>query len=400
MKSMYFEVSIPKMFSTKFLSRISESVYFSPFSPVRYEEIPDRDLPGPNWVRVKNILASICGADLSLFFVQASPMISIAALPGVPKAFLGHELVGRVVEIGKNVTDLTPGDRVTLQRYLPCCSMKEIEPPCLPCREGNYTLCQNFSEGTFHENLGAGFGDSFIAHRSQLVKVPDDIPDDMAVLIEPASVSLHAVLKRPPRDNEKVMVIGAGTIGLNVIQFAKAINPNCVIYLLEKVEFKKKLGLKLGADRLVVGDPYEAVASITGGKLYRGALGNANIMGGFDVIYDCVGYSKTIHDSLRWLRAGGTYVLIGNQLKPVSFDHTPIWQQELSVIGLNAHGTENYNGQKISTFDLAIRMIQARKVSLDGFITHRFPLHEYKQAFKLFRQKTEPVIKVVFEMKP
>jgi threonine dehydrogenase-like Zn-dependent dehydrogenase len=398
MKALYFEVSVAKILATKFLSRISESVFFSPFSPIHYGEVPDQELPGRNWVKVKNVLTGICGADLSLFYVQASPSISIAALPGVPKAFMGHELVGRVLEVGEGVTDVSPGDRVTLQRYLPCCSMKEIDPPCRPCREGNYTLCENFSEGPNYENLGAGFADHFLAHRSQLVKVPDSISDEKAVLIEPASVSLHAVLKRPPRDGEKVLIIGAGMIGLNVIQFARVINQKCTIYLLEKIDFKRDLGLKLGADHLIAGDPYEAVAAATDAKLYRGPLGNANIMGGFDLIYDCVGYSKTIHDSLRWLRAGGDYVMVGNQLTPVRFDQTPVWNQELGIVGINAHGCETYDGKQISSFDLAIEMIRDGKISLDGFITHRFALHEYKQAFRLFRQKNEPVIKVVLEI--
>jgi 2-desacetyl-2-hydroxyethyl bacteriochlorophyllide A dehydrogenase len=397
MKSLFFEVSVPKILATKLLSRISDSVYFSAISPVRYAEVPDRDLPGANWVKVKSTLSGICGADLSLFFVQASPSISIAALPGVPKAFMGHELVGRVEETGEGVTDLEPGDRVTLQKYLPCCSIKEIDPSCPPCQEGNYTLCSNFSEPPYFENLGAGFGDYFVAHRSQLVKVPDDITDDQAVLIEPAAVSLHAVLKRPPKDGEKVLVIGAGTIGLNVIQVAKAVCPASVVYLMEKIDFKKDLGLKLGADHLVAGDPYEAVTEITGGKLYRAPLGNLTIMGGFDLIYDCVGYSRTIHDSLRWLRAGGDYIMVGNQLAPVTFDQTPIWHQELRVIGVNAHGTETFDGERISSFDLAMEMIRDGTVNLDGLITHRFPLGEYKEAFRVFKQKTEPVIKVVLE---
>jgi threonine dehydrogenase-like Zn-dependent dehydrogenase len=347
---------------------------------------------------VKNVLAGICGADLSLFYVQASPSISIAALPGMPRAFMGHELVGRVVEAGPAVTDLVPGDRVTLQRYLPCCSIKEIEPVCARCREGNYTLCENFSDGAAQENLGAGFGDHFLAHRSQLVKVPDDIPDEKAVLIEPASVSLHSVLKRPPRCKENILVIGAGTIGLNVIQFAKAINPECVVFLLEKVEFKKELGLRLGADHVLDGDPYEAVARRTGAKLYRGPLGNTNLLGGMDLIYDCVGYSATIHDSIRWLRAGGDYVMIGNQLSPVRFDQTPLWNQELRMIGVNAHGFENYQGRGVSSFDLAIRMIQEGRINLDGFITHRFRLPEYREAFKVAKRKVGRVIKVVFDI--
>jgi threonine dehydrogenase-like Zn-dependent dehydrogenase len=398
MKSIYFEVNVPKILGTRLLSKLSESVYGSAVSPVRYGEIPDQDLPGPGWVRVKNVLAGICGADLSLFYVQASPSISIAALPGLPRAFMGHELVGRVVEAGPAVTDLAPGDRVTLQRYLPCCSIKEIEPACARCRQGNYTLCENFSERTAPENLGAGFGDHFLAHRSQLVRVPDDIPDDKAVLIEPASVSLHSVLRRPPGEKENVLVIGAGTIGLNVIQCAKAIQPECNLFLLEKVDFKKELGLRLGADHVLEGEPYEAVARATGARLYRGPLGNKNMLGGMDLIYDCVGYSKTIHDSVRWLRAGGDYVMIGNQLSPVRFDQTPVWNQELRMIGVNAHGFENYQGRGVSSFALAIEMIQEGRVDLDGFITHRFPLREFREAFRVAKKKAERVIKVVFEM--
>jgi threonine dehydrogenase-like Zn-dependent dehydrogenase len=343
-------------------------------------------------------LAGICGADLSLFYVQASPSISIAALPGMPKAFMGHELVGRVVETGPSVTDLMPGDRVTLQRYLPCCSIKEIDPACSRCEQGNYTLCENFSEGGLPDNLGAGFGDHFLAHRSQLVKVPDEIPDDQAVLIEPASVSLHSVLKRPPGRGENVLVIGAGTIGLNVIQCAKTVQPECNLFLLEKVDFKKELGLRLGVDHVLEGEPYEAVAQASGAKLYKGPLGNTTLVGGMDLVYDCVGYSGTIHDSLRWLRAGGDYVMIGNQLSPVRFDQTPVWNQELRLIGVNAHGSENHQGRRVSSFDLAMEMIQEGKINLEGFITHRFPLSDYREAFKVARQKVGRVIKVVFDI--
>lgn len=398
MKSIYFDVNVAKILATKALSGVFPFVYYSPLSPVCYGDIPERNLPGPRWVRVKNILTGICGADISMFYVKASPKISIAALPGVPRAFMGHEVIGRVIEIGDEVKDLKVGDRVTLQKYLPCCSMKDITPPCIHCREGNYTLCENFSEGTMPENLGAGFGDHFIAHQSQLVKVPDAIPDDIAVLIEPAAVSLHSVLKRPPGNKEKVLIIGAGTIGLNVIQFAKIINPKCTLYLLERIAFKQELGLKLGVDHLIEGDPYESISQLTDGKLYRAPLGNDNILGGFDLIYDCVGYSKTINDSLRWLKAKGTYVMIGNQLEPVCFDQTPVWQQELTMMGINAHGCEEYKGKRISSFDLAIDMIKKKKISLKGFVTHRFSLKDYKKAFALVKNKSEEVIKAVFEI--
>jgi len=398
MKSIYFDVSIPRILATKTLAGLFPFLYYSRVSPVRYGDIPERDLPGSRWVRVKSIMTGICGADISMFFVKASPKISIAALPGVPRAFMGHEVIGRIVEIGSDVKGMSIGDRVTLQRYLPCCSMKEIDPPCAQCREGNYTLCENFSVGALPENLGAGFGERFIAHESQLLKVPDGIPDEIAVLIEPTAVSLHAVLKRPPRRGEKVLVIGAGTIGLNVVQFAKALAPECTVYILEKIKFKKDLACARGADLSIEGDPYDTIARETGGKLYRGPLGNSTMLGGFDLIYDCVGYSRTIHDSLRWLAAKGEYVMVGNQLEPVHFDQTPIWQQEITMMGINAHGHERFQGRDVSSFELAIDMIEKGTINLEGFVTHRFPLAAYREAFRLVREKSADVIKAVFEV--
>ncbi len=399
MKSLYFDVSVARILATKALGRFLPAVYFSSLSPVRFGELPEQKLPGPNWVRVKPRLAGICGADLSLFFVKASPSISIAALPGIPRVFMGHELVGMVIETGSGVKDLKLGDRVTLQRYLPCCSMLEIDPPCAPCQAGNYNLCENFSVKRMPENLGAGFSEQFIAHASQLLKVPDAISDEQAVLIEPASVSLHAVLRRPPGEGEQVLVIGAGTIGLNIIQFARALSPGCVIHVLEKIAFKKDLACKLGADAVLEGDPYDAAAKATGGKVYRGLLKNTTMLGGFDLIYDCVGYNATVHDALRWLKSHGTYVMVGNLLTPITFDHTPLWNQELTVLGVNAHGMENYQGDSLSSFALAMEMIEQGRISLDGFITQRFALDDYREAFQLVRDKPGRVIKVIFEIR-
>lgn len=398
MKSLFFDVNISKILLTKMLAPVFPWIYASPLSPVRFGTLPDPPLPGPNWVRVDSTMAGICGTDLSMFFVKASPSISVAALPGVPRVFMGHEVVGRISETGAGVADLSAGDRVVMQSYLPCCAVKDIDPPCESCGSGNYCMCENFSEGPMPENTGAGFSDRFIGHRKQFLKVPDDISDDQAVLIEPAAVSLRAVLKRPPGQSEKVLVIGAGTIGLGVIQFARAAAPSCKIYVMERIPFKQELAVEMGADRVLSGDAYEQVADVTGAKLYKGPLGNSITLGGFHAIYDCVGSSRVIHDALRWLKAGGDYVMIGNQLKPVSFDQTPLWHQELKMIGTNSHGMEYYNGRQVATFDLVIEMIRDGRINLDPFITHRFALEDYRRAFNLVRKKNEKVIKVVFEI--
>jgi threonine dehydrogenase-like Zn-dependent dehydrogenase len=202
-------------------------------------------------------------------------------------------------------------------------------------------------------------------------------------------------MKRPPRKGERLLVLGAGVIGLNVIRFARLLQPECRIYVLEKMAFKQDLARKMGADVILEGDPYESVAVHTGARLYRGPLGNTVLMGGFDLIYDCVGQSSTIHDALRWLKSRGDYVMIGNQLSPVKFDQTPIWNQEINLTGVNAHGLETYQGEKISSFDLTLRMITQGVVNLDGFITHRFPLADYRKAFRRIQSGGEKIIKAV-----
>ena len=401
MRSIYFSNTLPRYISTKILTMFSKNFFYTGNSPVVYNKnLPDQDLPGENWVKVRNRLSGVCGTDLSLFFLKPHPKIALTAVPESTRTFLGHEVLGIVEETGSKVTSLKPGDRVTMQKYVSCCELKDISPPCRFCSEGLYCLCENIGEPgpkPLH-NMGAGFGDYFLAPEKQLVKVPDTLTDDQAVMIEATAVSVHSVLTAPPEDGEKVLVLGGGTIGLNIVQFLKVVNPNCKVYLMEKVKAKQEFALELGADEILSGDLYQAVAGATGAKLYEGMLHNRILVGGFDKIYDCVGVSATIHDCLRWLRARGTYIKIGHHLCFTEYDETPIWWRELRIIGMNAHGMDIYKGRKISSFDLVIELMEQGKLNVDKFITHRFKLEDYKKAFKFIDTKPQEIIKVVFEI--
>jgi len=154
----------------------------------------------------------------------------------------------------------------------------------------------------------------------------------------------------------------------------------------------------LGANEVVTGeDGYQASARITDAKLYEGMFGNRTLLGGFDVVYDCVGSAKTLQDSLRWARAGGTVVLVGTKLKTLKLDLTPIWHQEVELIGLLAHGTEPWEGRTWRTYDLVIELMRQGKLTADGLITHRFPLSQWHQAVNVALDKRNGTIKVVFD---
>ncbi len=399
MKSIYFDLNIPKFLLTKMLSPVWNGVHYSAISPVSYSELKEISLPGPEWVRIKNRLSGICGSDLTIFFLNTNPKISAAALPGMSRLFLGHEICGEVIEMGKEVNNLKPGQRVVFQKIMPSCYDKEIEPKCCHCRAGNYTLCENQSEANAAGDVGGGWSEMLVAHESQLIPVPDEISDEEAVLIEPAAVSLHAVLLRPPKPDDKILVIGAGIIGLLTLHMLKQLEPSCNVSIIARHQYQKDQAEKFMADSIIDGkDLYREVAEITNGKLYTGMFNNKMILGGFNKIFDCVGKGDSIHNSLRWCKAGGSVILVGVDLNPSKFDYSPLVLQETELVGSFCHGMENYDGEQISSFDLVIKLLKEKKIDFHGLITHRFRLDDYKNALTHVTQKAESkAIKAVFE---
>jgi threonine dehydrogenase-like Zn-dependent dehydrogenase len=398
MRTIYFEKSIPKILLTGALRPIWPSVVFSPLSPTRLAEMPDQPLPGPGWVRVRNRLCGICASDLHLLFVETDPGVAPAALPGTGRWYLGHELVGEVIEVGAKVSTLKVGDRVILDTPSPNCLTQGIEPPCRHCREGNLGLCENASLGRGGEPVGGGWGDSLVAHESGLYRVPDELDDDAAVMVEPLSVGVRAALRRLPQPGERALVVGCGAIGLTVIEALRALSPGSHITAMARYPQQVAMARVLGADEIVAQeDPYVAVARIAGAKLYSGALKNRMILGGFDVIYDCVGTARTVQDSLRWARAGGAVVLVGASLERLRVDLTPVWYQEVDLIGLYAHGVEERDGHRHPTYDLVIDLLLRKELTAYGFISHRFPLDEWRQAVRTALDKGSGAIKVVLD---
>jgi len=398
MRTIYFEKNIPKIMLTAALRPIWPNVVFSGLSPTRLADVPDKPLPGPGWVRVDNRMCGICASDLHLVFVEADPRISLAALPGTDRLYLGHEILGEITEIGQDVSSLKVGDRVIMDYLEVNCVAAGIEPRCRHCQEGNYYRCEKAFEDHGPEGIGGGWGDSFTAYHSGLYRVPDELDDDTAMLIEPLSVGVRSALRRLPEADQQALVVGSGMIGLTVIAALRALSPDCHITAMARYPQQAEMARKLGADE-VIGreDPYEAAARITGGHLYTGTFNIRTMVGGFDVVFDCVGTGKTVQDSLRWTRAGGAVVLAGVYLKPMRVDLTPVWYQEIALIGLMAHGTEQWKGRKLSTYDLTVELLLNGKLNTDGFITHRYPLERWREAVRTAGNKTRGAIKVVLD---
>jgi threonine dehydrogenase-like Zn-dependent dehydrogenase len=399
---MYLDLSIPRILLTRLLGRLSTAACFGPTSPLRLVDLPDPPLPAPDWVRVHNRLCGICGSDLHQLFLDASLDVAPTALPSHQRTYLGHEMVGQVVEVGRAVEDFKVGDRVVRWGRADDCRARGRADLCPACARGHRVLCQFASEPREHHPIGGGFGDAFITPASTLLPVPHDLTDEQAILVEPAAVAIHAAWRRPAGAGERVLVLGCGTIGFLLIQALRVLQPACEVTAVAQFPWQADMAVGYGAEQafLASDDGFAEVARLTGARPYEGRSGNRMLLGGFDAVFDVVGTAATLNNALRWTRAGGTVVLVGVNLHRMRLDVTPVWYQEVDLIGAVGHDVVTWEGQTLSTFELAMRWMQTGRLNCEGLLTHRFPLDAYRQAFLTAMDKRRyRSIKVTFDLR-
>ena len=395
------ELNPKRVILTQILGRFWHGAYYASFAPLQVQNLPRQPLPAANWVRVRNRLAGICGSDLHMIYVDGDFRIAPAALPGHKRSYPGHEVVGEIIEVGDEVQHLQVGDRVTLQSG-PNCITSGSQPLCRSCASGNYSLCERANLLTGPETIGGGWSEEMLVHEQQLFRISPAMNDEQAALLEPSAVAVHAVLRRLPQPDEHVLIIGAGTIGLLTLQVIHALVPSLTISVMARYPFQIEQATRMGATHILYPqDTYQEVERTTGAKLFTGRFDNKMLLGGYDVIYDTIGSEQTIHDSLRWTRAGGTVVLVGVNLHPMQLDLTPLWYQEIDLIGTLAHGMETWpigTYEQCSTFSIAAEMIENELIHPEKLITHRFALTNYRSAFSTITAKSRSrAIKVVFD---
>jgi len=399
MKAVLSNYSLTRVLFTRFMRRLGRAPYFGPLSTVYLREVPPPPSPGPGQVRIRNRLCGICGSDLHFALGEGDFRIAPAAILTNAYPYMGHEIVGEVTEVGPGVTRVKVGDRVTQERGHSCLGLGR-QPFCRQCAIGNYSLCEKPVEELRSDGVGGGWSEELVAEEGLFFPIPDELSDEQAVLMEPIGSGMRAVCRRIPQPGEKVLIIGQGTQGLGALLSIRALQADCHVTVLARFPFQADLSRRYGADEVIMlgADLYQEAARLTGGKVYQGKFGNRMLLGGFDVVYDCVGIPSTLKDALRLARARGTVVLVGVFLEPMKIDLTPVWYWEVDLIGVLGHGAEDWQGERVSTFELIARLMREGKMNVDGLITHRFTLPEYRQAIATaIQQPRTHSIKVVFD---
>ena len=415
MKAIVYDVKPLGWVTCKWLSRLKPSCVHSRIGGLSLRDVPPPPLPGDDWVRVRTLLGGLCGTDLAIIAQKQLPNSLLQAFSSMPM-LLGHENVAVVEEVGPAVGREWLGRRVNVEPTLSC-GPRGIDPPCGRCAAGQFGACENFGDagcgsaklppGTsigYNAVTGGSFGEGFVAHVSQLVPLPDSISDEQAVLVDPLACSLHAVLRADLSCASRVLVYGAGVLGLGAVGALRAIGYAGEIHALDRIAYLEPLARKLGADQFLrlpqdAADRYARVAELTGAAVRRARFGNYTLSGGYDVVLDCVGSRQSLNESLRWTHSRGQMVMVGTG-HGGGVDLTPIWFTELTVLGAYGRQVEQYQGRQIGTYQLVHELLAAGKLRCDGLLTHTFSLDEYRHAFDVSLNKgRHQAVKVAFDFR-
>lgn len=399
MLALRYKKSVPRYLLMRAGAKRIKDFDTSRVSPLQLVHVPEPKLPTPEWVRVRPTLSGICGSDLGTLSAESSPYFSpITSPPFV----MGHEVVGEVVE---DNSGFSVGERVVVEPALGC-GVRGIQPQCPYCASGRYALCVNVTKGDISPGIQTGFcadtgggwsEGTLVAHPLQLHRVPESVPDEAAVAIEPLACVVHAALKASPTPEETTLVIGAGSVGLFVVAALRSLTDAGRILCIAKHERQKREALRLGADEVVhPEETYERLPQALGAEVHRPEIGKPVVLGGADVTFECVGAPGTMEDATRLTRPEGAVALVGMPGARSSLDLTPLWHGELNLAGTYAYGVEEYRGERVKSFELALRI--APEIGLETMTGPRFRLQDYREAIAAARAAgREGHVKVVFD---
>jgi L-iditol 2-dehydrogenase len=330
---------------------------------IREMEVP---VPKEKEVLVKLEYVGICGSDVHYLehgkignFIVNGDFI------------LGHECAGTIAAIGSGVKSLKVGDKVALEPGLTC-------GQCEFCKTGRYNLCPDvefLATPPYHGCLM-----NYIAYPENMAfKLPDNVTTKEGALVEPLAVGLHAAAQGAVKLGDKVVILGAGCIGLVTLLACKAFGATDVI-VVDVIEKRLECAKKLGASYVINAkneNVLEKIAELTGGK-------------GVDKVIETAGSEFTIKQTAYMVKRGGTIVLVGLASKDiVEFDFMQIMAKEVEIKSVFRYR---------NLYPAAIGAIADGKIDVKGIITHEFDFEDTKKAFDFVIENKNDVVKAVIKI--
>ena len=326
----------------------------------RVIDIPEPSAPGPGEALIRIHRIGICGTDYG-GFLGKMPFFSYPRIPG-------HELGVEVVAVGEGVTNVKPGDHCAVEPYINC-------QQCYCCRRGHTNCCES------HKTLGV-MCDGGMCERmlipARKLHVSRKLSFEQLALVETLAIGCHAVNRGNPQPGEHVLVIGAGPIGLSVVEFAKLSGARTIVMDMneQRLAFVRE---KMGVPDTILtkgdGDELKRLSEITNGQLA-------------DVVVDATGSNKSMSNALTYCAYAARLVYVGITQQEVSFLHAPILHRREVTIMASRNALS-------PDFTRIIKLIEDGKIDTRPWITHHATFDDMISEFPNWLKPETGVIKAV-----
>lgn len=314
---------------------------------------------------------AICGSDTK--FIQGD---TIGSWPPYLPFVLGHEWSGTVAEVGRNVKNLKPGDRVAGEAHSGCGF-------CENCKKGRYNLCLNYGdESTGHRHYGhkstGAYAQYGVFYNKSLTRLPDDVSFSQGAVLDAVGTGLHVIDQTGISAGGSVVVIGPGPIGMITAKIAKALGASNIIMVGRGSRLKS--AMELCADEIIDFENEDVAAQVMQITDDIGA----------DEIFECSGANGTLNQAIQIVRKGGSIGIVGmpSPGNIEEIDNRKLIIDEISIFGSRAN--PNVSARLLS-------MISSGLLDINKIITHTFSIEAYETAFDYFANRKEGALKVIIE---
>jgi L-iditol 2-dehydrogenase len=317
--------------------------------------------PGPHEVLLRIRRIGVCGSDVHVYHGK-HPYTSYPVVQG-------HEYSASVEAVGRGVTGLAPGSKVTSMPQIVC-------GECAPCKRGDYHICDRLKVEGFQAPGCAQ--ELWVTPADKIVPLPDRFSYEQGALVEPVSVAVHAVSRAGPLAGRRVAVLGAGPIGNLVAQAARSAGARVLITDLSayRLEVARQCGLP-GASNANEETLAQASQRVFGRD-------------GFDVAFECVGVEPTIAAAVATIQKGGTLVIVGVFGEKPRIDMGLVQDRELNI-----HGTLMY---KAEDYRRAVELVASGEVITEPLMSKHFPFDAYLEAYRFIDQQGDRTLKVFIDV--
>jgi L-iditol 2-dehydrogenase len=328
-------------------------------------EISEPELVNQNDVKIKMSVVGICGSDIH-YYTQGQIGSQVVEYPFA----VGHEGAGVVVETGKAVKRVKPGDKIAIEPAMPCWQCDQ----CLSgrhhtCRKLRFLGCPGQAEGCLSEYI--------VMPEESCFPLKNRLNTDQGAISEPLAIGVYAVKKSAGAKGLKIGILGYGPIGMSVMLAAKAERADS-FFVTDKID--RRLALAKNEGAIIAGNPVnENIID----KIYKKeALG-------LDVVFECCGQQEAMDQAIELLKPGGKLIVVGIP----EFDNWIVnvektRRKEISL---------QFIRRQVDCVETALSLMESGKIEIENMITHRFPFSQTKEAFDLVAGYRDGVMKAMID---